>query len=174
MLAQLVVLTLPVAVHALSLVRPPLLGDRVKVTGDVTVRGANARGWVGVVTGLVERDETEWGVCCQVETDATITVDLTAPGPTGYFAESELKLLGERRCSIQEGDRVEVTTDVQVKGQSALGRTGNVTNVWEICETDPACCCAELATDHTHTVQLDSTGDSITYYFTEEELELLL
>ena len=83
-------------------------------------------------------------------------------------------LLGdERRCTIIEGDRVEVKADIQVKGRSALGLTGVVTNVWEICETDPACCCAELATDATHTVQLDGAGNPITYYFTHEEVEAL-
>eukprot|EP00966_Prymnesium_polylepis_P325342 7381320-Prymnesium_polylepis.1 len=162
------------AADALALTRAPMRGDHVRVVKDVVAKGNNVKGWMGVITDTVERDETEWGVCCTVETDATLTVQLTAPGPTGYFMENELVLLGdERRCTIIEGDRVEVKADIQVKGRSALGLTGVVTNVWEICETDPACCCAELATDATHTVQLDGAGDPITYYFTHEEVEAL-
>ena len=160
------------AADALALARAPARGDRVRVVKDVVAKSINVNGWTGVITDTVERDETEWGVCCTVDTDATLTIQLTAPGPTGSFMENELVLLGdERRCTIIEGDRVEVKADIQVKGGSALGLTGVVTNVREICEADPAC--AALATDATHTVQLDSGGDPITYYFTPEEIEVL-
>ena len=71
---------------------------------------------------------------------------------------------------------VQVVADVAVKGASALGLEGTVTDVWAICETDPACCCAELATDATVTVRLDGryellpTGKQVEGYFAEDEL----
>ena len=84
------------------------------------------------------------------------------PGLTGYFAENEVKRLtvDPSRFSHEfiEGDRVEVVKEVLVKGGSTLGMCGTVTNVWVICETDPACCCAELAFDAPLTVQLDAPG----------------
>jgi len=124
-----------------------------------------------------------------VETDATVTVDLSRPGPVGYFTEDELQRIGSVAASHQphgysigEGDRVLVTSDeVLVKGQSTRGAKGFCTQVWEICETDPACCCAENAGGWTHRVQLDGqldgqldhAAETIRHYYAEEELQLI-
>jgi hypothetical protein len=38
------------------------IGDGVRVIASVRTRGENTKGWLGTIAGLVERDETEWGV----------------------------------------------------------------------------------------------------------------
>ena len=52
--------------------------------------------------------------------------------------------------------QIEVIDDVSAKGiPNARGMRGVVTDVVVLCETDPACCCAELATDAPVTVRLE-------------------
>jgi uncharacterized Zn ribbon protein len=128
-------------------------GDSVRIVEDVKVKGQSTLGWTGVVTDALERDVDEWGCCQQVETDARFTVRLCEP-ITGYFAENELEVVARGSAapvkpgvSFVEGDLVRVVADVTVKGLNARSECGVVTSVWEICKTDPACCCAELATD---------------------------
>lgn len=53
-----------------------------------------------------------------------------------------------------EGRQVRVIKDVTVRGQNAIGATGFIVDAWEICQEDPACCCAELASEATITVRL--------------------
>lgn len=143
-------------------------GDTVRVVADVTVKGSTARDRIGTVRTVAgETDAEEWGACCEMGWDEpTLTVDLLPPGPLGYFDYPELKLLERRRDAgsqdgagalepLLEGDRVVVVEPVVVKGADALGRLGTVVDVWVLCETDPACCCAELATDAPVTVRLD-------------------
>jgi hypothetical protein len=53
---------------------------------------------------------------------------------------------------FQIGDKVKITEDVmhQPKSKPAFsskGLEGRIKDIWEKCEIDPHCCCAELATD---------------------------
>jgi len=76
---------------------------------------------------------------------------------------------------FEVGDRVQVVKDVfheKLGGQSSKGLVGCVVSVWEICAEDPACCCAELATDAPVEVVF---GEPVEWlgYFAEDELRLL-
>ena len=100
------------------------------------------------------------------------------PTLNGYFAYDEVqKLSGSTGFDLEEGDRVRVVADVQVKGgRNARGWEGTVSDVWEICETDPACCCAELATDAPLTVRLEAPAakdDRLVGYYSPEEVKVL-
>ena len=135
-------------------------GDHVLVVRDVRVKGhRTALGMTGCVLDTCEREADEWGCCMQVETDAPIAVQLE-PSIEGYFQESELELLeGQRDVAsspreLREGCRVRVKEEVIVRGHSSKGAVGYIVDAWEICETDPACCCAELAAEATITVRL--------------------
>ena len=88
------------------------------------------------------------------------------------------------RPELLEGDVVEVVDDVPVKGiPNSRGMRGVVTDVWVLCETDPACCCAELATDAPVTVRLDPSladgeatapdSEPCIGRFCEDEVELM-
>eukprot|EP00630_Chrysocystis_fragilis_P000831 CAMPEP_0197401346 /NCGR_PEP_ID=MMETSP1165-20131217/18351_1 /TAXON_ID=284809 /ORGANISM="Chrysocystis fragilis, Strain CCMP3189" /LENGTH=66 /DNA_ID=CAMNT_0042927457 /DNA_START=289 /DNA_END=489 /DNA_ORIENTATION=+ len=57
-----------------------------------------------------------------------------------------------------------------VRGVELRGETGVCTDVWEKCEVDPHCCCAELA-DEAAAVTVHFAGPNITYYFAEDELQ---
>ena len=106
-------------------------GDLVRVVADVEIgEGVSAQDMVGTVL-----------------TDGEIiTVELRKP-ILGYFEYGELKSLKGSSGELVEGDRVKVVESVTVKGGiDALGLEGTVFSVWEQCETDPACCCNELAT----------------------------
>ena len=61
-----------------------------------------------------------------------------------------------------------------------MGSTGTVRAVWEKCDVDPTCCCAEQVDEHM-TVRVeflqhagdttdDDDDDTFTHYFAEEEL----
>jgi len=118
-----------------------------------------------------------------VETDAPITVRLFLP-TIGYFAEDELELVARPgdafvnpALRFVEGDEVRVLEDVMVKGSNARSECGVVVHTWVICETDPACCCAELVTDASIQVNLvgrecseTAVGEEALGYFAEHEL----
>ena len=71
---------------------------------------------------------------------------------------------------LKNNDRVVVTESVLSRGEDLKGRTGTVTMVWEKCEVDPHCCCAELAEEDVAVhVDLDPP-DARPYYFAEHEL----
>lgn len=143
-------------------------GDLVKVVADdFAVKSFDAKGWVGKVTEVRgEPDAEEWGACCELAwEEPELVVAFSGLPVTGYFEESEVRRLDARGGSapITEGDRVKIIRDVTIKGGvNANGRMGTVTDAWVICETDPACCCAELTTAPL-TVLLDpsipTTGD---------------
>jgi hypothetical protein len=143
------------------------VGDRVRVVSDVQVKGVNAKGLCGEVVTAHEESAEEWGACCELAWgQAPLAVRLARESrqPVVYCAYNEVALeekRGERDAvSFQdpfvEGDRVRITdADVLVRGQSAKGRVGTVIYAWSQCETDPACCCNELATDAPLRVRLD-------------------
>lgn len=164
------------------------VGDKVCVVQQVKVKGSSTLGWTGVVVNdAADTDADEWGCCQQVETDARYTVQLFKP-VLGYFAEDELELVtrspsqrSDTGVRFFEGDLVRVVDDVVVKDSNSKSEIGIVYNIWEICETDPACCCAELATDasiqvnmierHPYDIETQCNGsESLTGYFTEEEI----
>ena len=124
-------------------------GDVVQIIDDVMVKGKNTNGMVGdVFEDLAENDAEEWGACCELAYgQASLRVRLR-PTLNGYFEPEELsKLHGSSGIEIVEGDRVQVVQDVQVRGgRNSKGWEGTVTDVWTDCETDPCCCCNELAT----------------------------
>ena len=108
-------------------------GDFVRVVADVEIGdGVSARDMVGEVV--------------VADTEPYITVELRKP-ILGYFEYGELQSLKGSSGELVEGDRVKCIESVTVKGGiDALGLEGTVYSVWEQCETDPACCCNELAT----------------------------
>jgi hypothetical protein len=139
-------------------------GDMVRIVADVMLRKGtlNANGLVGEVIDVAgEPDAEEWGACCELAWgQPTLTVQLRQEGPLAYYARDELRKIhaGNGHMNmITEGDRVEVTSDVHIKGGvNSIGMQGTVIDTWEICETDPACCCAELTdTGYEVTVKLD-------------------
>ena len=84
------------------------------------------------------------------------------------------------------GDKVEVTAEVvhrppQGLSFSSKGMIGIVKDVWDKCEVDPHCCCAELAFDAPYEVSFnsfhyygrDSGISSWTAHFSDEEIALI-
>ena len=81
------------------------------------------------------------------------------------------------------GEKVRVSTDVWHRPPhaskpsfSSKGREGSVVQVWEKCEVDPACCCAELAFDAPIEVRFegddyDETSSFWTAFFAVDEIE---
>jgi len=148
------------------------LGDTVRVVADVKVEGGlNANGLLGEVVS--KHDE---------ESEATLSVCLRRKPVTAYLAYDEVAMV--EKCGPRtdenayerfvEGDRVRVVTDdVLVRGESVEGRLGVVSSAWSQCETDPACCCNELATDAPLQVQLDEPEATLIGYFNDEEVELI-
>ena len=124
-------------------------GDLITVTAEVNATGGvPAKGLVGLVSeDLAEPDAERWGACCEPAWgEPTLVVRLQKP-VRGYFEHSELRRLTVRKSSdLLEGDRVEIVEQVTVKGFEARGMEGTVVDVWTGCDTDPACCCNELAT----------------------------
>mmetsp|Transcript_18230 Transcript_18230/g.18295 ORF Transcript_18230/g.18295 Transcript_18230/m.18295 type:complete len:128 (+) Transcript_18230:89-472(+) len=62
------------------------------------------------------------------------------------------------------GDSVRIISDVPHRSQNGTsfcsnGFTGKVVEVWEKCEVDPHCCCAELAFDAP--IQVQFTGEKV-------------
>ena len=152
-------------------------GDVVEIIKDVSVKGEPAKGMVGeVIEDLEENDAEEWGACCEVAWgEPTLRVELR-PTVTGYFAENEVKRISAAKTmDLVEGDRIIVTEDVQVRGRNSNGWEGTVTDVWTGCETDPPCCCNELATEPL-TVRLEpppAEGDALVGLFSTEEVRVL-
>lgn len=73
---------------------------------------------------------------------------------------------------LAKGDRVRVVVPMVVKGFELLGKEGTCIDVWEKCEEDPHCCCAELAEESAAvTVKFSPELNNMTYYFAEDELE---
>ena len=59
---------------------------------------------------------------------------------------------------------------------SSLGKVGTVTGVWEKCEVDPHCCCAELAFEAPIEVRFDDhdydpSKSSWTAFYAVDEIE---
>ena len=83
---------------------------------------------------------------------------------------------------FKAGDRVRVVQDVIKGGTNLRGWTGEVTETWEKCDVDPACCCAEFV-DRAFSVTVRFHGkidksigratgeEGFVHYFSEEELE---
>jgi hypothetical protein len=79
------------------------------------------------------------------------------------------------------GDNVMVKTDVwhqpkRLPRFSSKGLVGVVVDVWDKCEVDPHCCCAELAFDAPIEVkfigkQYDEDSESWTAHFAVDEIE---
>lgn len=79
------------------------------------------------------------------------------------------------------GDRVKIIRDVPVTNDqglrlSTLGMEGVISEIWEKCEVDPHCCCAEQSFDAPFRVDfatMNSTSTSISFYglFAEEEID---
>jgi hypothetical protein len=66
-----------------------------------------------------------------------------------HRASSARRIVAAGR-DFEVGDRVRVCKDVRpakLDGSSSRGMVGVVISSWSICEEDPVCCCAELATD---------------------------
>lgn len=150
-------------------------GDRVKVIEAVRARGvASTLGFKGTVVDVAEEDAENWGVCCQVDAESAVKVRLDRP--TGYYEHSEVERLDRSRTGdVEEGEEVRVCKEVGAKGMpDTCGLTGTVVDVWTGCETDPACCCNELATAPI-TVRLhpEGTADEWWGYYAKAELVVL-
>jgi len=75
------------------------------------------------------------------------------------------------------GDRVRISKDVFITDNdgvrlSTRGMTGMITDIWEKCEIDPHCCCAEQAFDAPFRVDF-SSNSSLSFYglFSEDEID---
>jgi hypothetical protein len=77
------------------------------------------------------------------------------------------------------GDSVRVIKDVTKAGCNLRGRFGKVLQVWEKCDIDPTCCCAEqvdlgmavrVEFEGTEADEEASPGLSFYHYFAEDEL----
>lgn len=82
------------------------------------------------------------------------------------FASSWPSRMSSDPSAIEVGDRVRVVKDVN----GAMGLIGVVISAWSICEEDPVCCCAELATDAPIEVVFGEPGEAWTGYFAEVRL----
>lgn len=71
---------------------------------------------------------------------------------------------------FRDGDRVRVAASIVVNGVELKGQEGVCVDVWEKCEVDPHCCCAELAEEMV-AVTVRFARLNITYYFAEDELQ---
>ena len=77
------------------------------------------------------------------------------------------------------GDTITVVEDVIKGGSNLRGRIGKVVEVWEKCDVDPTCCCAEFV-DRVFAVTVKFIDDkssmdveplAFVHYFAEEELQ---
>lgn len=77
------------------------------------------------------------------------------------------------------GDTITVVDDVIKGGRNLRGRIGTVVEVWEKCDVDPTCCCAEFV-DRAFAVTVKFIDDkspmsvkplAFVHYFSEEELQ---
>ena len=81
------------------------------------------------------------------------------------------------------GDRVKIVKDVWHRPKSlppftSIEMIGTVCDIWEKCEVDPHCCCAELAFDAPVQVrfagsQYDADTDNWTAHFALDEICLI-
>lgn len=81
------------------------------------------------------------------------------------------------------GDKVKIVKDVWHRPQSlpsfnSFDLEGTVCEVWEKCEVDPHCCCAELAFDAPIQVrffgnQYNSDMDNWTAHFAMDEIQVV-
>jgi hypothetical protein len=71
--------------------------------------------------------------------------------------------------NFEVNDVVKVKSGIVLDGRDWSGMVGKVVSTWQKCDTDPACCCAELATDGA--IRVDFTEDASYQYFAENELE---
>ena len=75
---------------------------------------------------------------------------------------------------FRNGDEVQVVCDeVTRKGSKLGGLRGRCVDVWEKCEVDPTCCCAEQVEEaHAVTVEFQPflLGEGYRYWFDEDEL----
>lgn len=70
---------------------------------------------------------------------------------------------------FEVNDVVKVKSGIVLDGRDWSGMVGKVVSTWTKCETDPACCCAELATDGA--IRVDFSVDKSYQFFAENELE---
>lgn len=87
------------------------------------------------------------------------------PKETGIFMRDSSSVTWFR-----DGDRVRVAASIAVNGIDLKGQEGVCVDVWEKCEVDPHCCCAELAEEMV-AVTVHFAHLNITYYFAEDELQ---
>ena len=71
------------------------------------------------------------------------------------------------------GDSVRVVDDVYKNRDANLkGLQGQVVDVWEKCEVDPTCCCAEQVDENMAVrVQFETEDEVFFFHFAEAELE---
>ncbi len=72
--------------------------------------------------------------------------------PSSHSSSSSLTLITMRDKSsanvFKKGDQVKVVSSVVKAGVDLIGRVGLVAEVWEKCEVDPTCCCAEFVDEN--------------------------
>ena len=107
----------------------------------------------------------------------------------GHSHQSSVKLLFMRDGSTAStyfdvGDKVRVVMDVWHKPRtqapySSKDLEGVILSVWEKCEVDPSCCCAELAFDapievQFHGNQYDANAHTWTAHFALNEIQRII
>ena len=85
---------------------------------------------------------------------------------------------------FQIGDMVKITADVihspkNKPAFSSKGLEGRIKDIWEKCEVDPHCCCAELATDAPIEVEFNNdlyyeSGGIWTGHFAADEIQQVI
>ena len=116
---------------------------------------------------------------------------LAVPSFSFYFSQlrrqsrSHITMNDSSTASVyfQIGNKVRIVKDVihtptNMTSFSSYGMQGVVCNVWDKCEVDPFCCCAELAYDAPIEVRFagsryDPNKDSWNAHFALDELETL-
>lgn len=70
---------------------------------------------------------------------------------------------------FQLNDTVRVKPGIILDAKDWSGKVGRVTSLWSKCDTDPACCCAELSTEGA--IRVEFSDDSSYQFFAENEIE---